>query len=232
MDQKALPFRKELDYEESLELLEGLLEVNQEYLVRFHPDFKAFYGRNKQEELLFWFVPPRLFPEYSPEKGLGAYVNALAQLPPEYLILLIQAGQAALGHVEDGEIVNHKVIRKYMVRAKQGKAQHKHLQAKGKSRLGSRIRLQQTEQFFEEINQKLIDWELDRIEKIYVQSSIPLWNKMFESKIPPPFEKRDSRIRKIPKDLPTPNFEVLREVQSFLGRGELRASETLEYLLD
>ncbi len=232
MDASILPLLRELDYEESLEILEGFLPLDKEYLVRYHKETQAFYGQDADGNLLFHFVPPRLFPYFIPDTTFVDYVKGVPDLPPEYLILLMQAGQAALAHLEDGEMVNHKVIRKYMVRAKQGKAQHKHLQTRGKSRLGSRIRLQQTGQFFEEINQKLIDWELDRIEQIFVQSSIPLWNKLFESKVPVPFEKRDPRIRKIPLDLPQPNFEVLREVQAFLEKGEVRLSGSLDYLLD
>ncbi len=69
-----------------------------------------------------------------------------------YVILLIQSGSCAMGYFEDGFNLEHKVFRSYMVRKKQGKSQIKYLKTKGKSRAGSRVRLAETLEFFENIN--------------------------------------------------------------------------------
>ena len=105
---------------------------------------------------------------------------------------------------------------------KQGKSQLKHLKTKGKSKLGSRIRLGNVVLFFEEINQKLLDWEIEEhIEHIFYSASIQLWNMVFESKVAPPFEKQDPRFMKIPSDVQTPNYEELLKLNEFVKQGLL-----------
>ncbi|NJL13474.1 MAG: hypothetical protein HC913_11015, partial [Microscillaceae bacterium] len=160
----------------------------------------------------------------SPEE----YLKQLPDLPPDYLILLIQAGQAALGHYEAGALLNHKIIRKYMVRAKQGKAQTSHLKTKGKSRAGSRIRLAQTDLFFEEINEKLQDWEVHSVEKIFVSTVQVWWNHLFEADTCPPFDKKDPRMVKIPLAVQPPNFEELERVHTYLSQAHWQFREDWE----
>ncbi len=81
-----------------------------------------------------------------------------------FSLVLVRAGQAAVGYFHQGQLIDHKVIRAYMVRQKQGKSQFKYLKTKGKSRAGSRIRLAETLLFFNEINKKL-NTELSKILK-------------------------------------------------------------------
>lgn len=129
------------------------------------------------------------------------------------LYVLMQAGSAAIGFSENGTIKNHKVIKKYMVRKKQGKAQLKHLNTKGKSRLGSRIRLQQSQKFFYEIHEKIAEWNvLKTTQTILYSASTGLWPFLFSSVENPVFGQRDERLVKIPLDLKEPNFKVLRYV--------------------
>src|SRR6187200_2123635 len=84
-----------------------------------------------------------------------------------YIILLIQSGNCAVGYYEDGQNVDHKVFRSYMIRKKQGTSQIKYLKTRGKSKAGSRVRLGETIEFFENINERLNeyfeDFEIDRI---------------------------------------------------------------------
>ena len=113
-----------------------------------------------------------------------------------------------------------------MVRKKQGKAQIKHLQTKGKSRLGSRIRLQNTVLFFEKINAKLKEWHqksaiFDKVERIGQSGSPDLWHLFYTSKEEAPFQKDDVRLRKIPLTVHIPNFEELQRVNLWVNRGEL-----------
>lgn len=138
------------------------------------------------------------------------------------LVVLIQAGHAAIGYFEENELVLHKVITRYMVRGN-GKAQHTYLKTRGKSKAGSRIRLAQTLDFFEEINQKIDEWAIiDDCQKVLYSASIPLWNMLFESKVASVFEKIDKRLLKIPIDVDVPNHAELLRIGEMMQEGQIR----------
>lgn len=142
--------------------------------------------------------------------------------PVHYVILLVQSGSCAIGYFENGINLDHKVFRAYMVRKKRGVSQIKHLKTKGKSRAGSRVRLAGTEEFFEHINERLQDYFKKRpVDKIALSCSKILIPYLFNSKTATPFDKRDSRILKIPKHIHTPIYEVLLDTNRFLLKGEL-----------
>ncbi|WP_165864870.1 hypothetical protein [Rufibacter latericius] len=139
-----------------------------------------------------------------------------------YVVVLIQAGNCAMGYFENGVNLDHKVFRSYMVRKKQGKSQIKYLKTKGKSRAGSRVRLGETAEFFENINGRLQEYfEEHPIDRIALSCSKTLLPYLYDSKIPTPFDKRDERILKIPKHVHTPIYQVLLDTNRFLTRGEL-----------
>ncbi|MBA9078979.1 hypothetical protein [Rufibacter quisquiliarum] len=152
-------------------------------------------------------------------------VSSPAGFSPEkinYVVLLIQAGNCAMGYFEDGVNLHHKVFRSYMVRKKQGKSQIKYLKTKGKSRAGSRVRLGETEEFFANINGRLQEYFQEHtVHRIALSCSKTLWPYLFEAEVSTPFDKRDERLFKIPKHVHTPIFEVLQDVNRFLLRGEL-----------
>lgn len=142
-----------------------------------------------------------------------------------YTIILIQSGAAALGFFEGAKVKRHKVIKKYMVRQKQGKSQIKYLKSKGKSRLGSRIRLKNAISFFEEINETLGDFDMaSTSETILLSVPVNLKNMFFTANPPPPFEKRDPRIKKVPLDIRLPRFKELEHVNWVMSRGILRSA--------
>ncbi|WP_143961022.1 hypothetical protein [Litoribacter populi] len=149
-----------------------------------------------------------------------------------YIVLLIRSGIASIGYFENGENIDHKVFRSYMVRKKQGKSQIKHLKTKGKSRAGSRVRLAETLEFFEEINERLDQYFSQYfVGKIALSCSTTLIPYLFNSKTPTPFEKSDSRIKTVPRHIQNPTFEALMATNEFLKKGELRYKpEALELL--
>ncbi|WP_181163739.1 hypothetical protein [Pontibacter mangrovi] len=151
------------------------------------------------------------------------YGNGLAETKKtNYVILLIQAGNCAMGYFENGVNLDHKVYRSYMVRKKQGKSQIKYLKTKGKSRAGSRVRLGETAEFFENINGRLQDYfEEHEIDRIAISCSKTLLPYLYSSKVPTPFQKQDPRLLKIPKHIHTPIYEVLLDANRYLQRGEL-----------
>jgi hypothetical protein len=150
------------------------------------------------------------------------YPGIASEKPVNYVVLLIQAGNCALGYFEGGRCLDHKVFRSYMVRKKQGKSQIKYLKTKGKSRAGSRVRLGETDEFFANINGRLQDYFRDhRIDRIAISCSKTLLPYLYSATVRTPFDKRDPRLLKIPKHIHTPIYEVLLDANRFLQRGEL-----------
>jgi len=154
-------------------------------------------------------------------ESLESYLPRLQPVPPPYLIVLIQAGHAALGYYERDELLKHKVVRKYMVRNKQGKAQITYLHRKGKSRAGSRIRLANTVAFFNEINACLGSWPHASAARVLFSCSARMWGLLHGAKSPPPFAKDDPRLAKVPRSVRTPNFKELQAVNYFIRQGQL-----------
>ena len=164
----------------------------------------------------------------APEKDLS-----LPEKPVHYVILLVQSGSCAIGYFENGLNLDHKVFRAYMVRKKRGVSQIKHLKTKGKSRAGSRVRLAETEEFFEHINERLQAYfAAHHIDRIALSVSKILIPYLFSSKTKTPFDKRDERIFKIPKHIHTPIYEVLLDANKFLQKGELIYEENQQELAD
>lgn len=138
-----------------------------------------------------------------------------------YVLILIRSGQAAVGLFENGELLDHKVFRAYMVRKKQGKSQIKHLKTKGKSRAGSRVRLAETLEFFDQINSRLNSYFNEyRIDSIGLSCATTLIPYFYGGKEETPFLKNDDRIFKIPIHTKSPTFEALLKVNEFLNKSE------------
>lgn len=150
-----------------------------------------------------------------------------------YILLLIQSGNCAMGYFENGVNLDHKVFRSYMVRKKQGKSQIKYLKTKGKSRAGSRVRLGESVEFFENINERLqVYFEDHQVHRIAISCSKTLIPYLFNSKVSTPFEKNDPRLYKIPKHIHTPIYEVMLDANKFLLRGELIYEEMHQPLIN
>lgn len=178
-----------------------------------------------QNELIYFRLPITIPPPNQLLSGAATQVN--------YIILLIQSGSCAVGYFENGVNLNHKVFRAYMVRMKQGKSQIKHLKTKGKSRAGSRVRLGETVEFFENINERLQEYFAQhQIHRIALSCSKILIPYLFNSKVPTPFDKKDERIYKIPKHINLPIYDVLLDTHKFLLKGELIYEEPYQGIVD
>jgi hypothetical protein len=164
----------------------------------------------------------RLPPAWPPARAgqpLADYLAALPDTPPPFLLVLIQAGHSAIGFSAGGELLQHKVIKKYMVRGN-GRAQVGYLETRGKSKAGSRVRLANTVSFFEDINGKLAEWEVaDSAARIFYSCSEKLRPLWFGSKVAPPFDRDDPRLQKVPHDVQRPGLEELVKVNRSLQRG-------------
>lgn len=140
-----------------------------------------------------------------------------------YLVMLVQAGIASLGAFEQGNMLYHKVIRKYMVRKCQGKNQLKHLREKGKSREGSRIRLQQTQEFIHEIQDTLTGWKeiLDETGMIYYSCDVRLFSEIFSGDKKSVISPSGIQFIKIPFYVKPPNYKELVHVNYSLSTSTL-----------
>lgn len=127
-----------------------------------------------------------------------------------FALVLIRAGQAATGYFHLGELIDHKVFRAYMIRQKQGVSQIKHLKTKGKSRAGSRIRLAETERFFEEINERLNSY-FDRfpIDFWGISCAKTMWPFYFSSEVSPPFSQKQENLIELPAHIAQASLEEL-----------------------
>lgn len=164
-------------------------------------------------------VPP-VWPQ--PEAGapVSHYLDSLAEEPPSRVLMLVQAGYGALGCWTPGRLL-HRSFSRYMVRRGQGKAQLTYRKEKGKSRLGSRIRLQQSVKFFADISDTLAEWEDDffavsEAQQIWLGVPVRLSSELWQSNTPPPFPSDDPRIRRVPFTVQRPSFAGLKRINFML----------------
>ena len=205
-----------LDYDDTIELLEDLLEEEADVRAEGHEiSWTSDEGSAGSLKLSL------LFPSIDDE--FEDYVRSLETDMPSYAVILMRAGSASLGFYERGELRAHKVIRKYMVRMKQGKAQLTHMKTKGKSRAGSRIRLRESLEFFEEINEKLREWFEGFGDPQLIFYSMPVTFKSlwFGSDVAPPFSPDDKRLTHIPIHVHQPDHEELGRVARLLATSVL-----------
>lgn len=148
-------------------------------------------------------------------------------------LVMIRAGIAVSGYFHNGEMLDHKVFRAYMVRQKQGKSQIKYLKTKGKSRAGSRLRLGESEQFFEEINERLQQYNKDyAITTWGISCGKTLWPYFFGSDMPTPFSKNAENLISIPFHVQQPDFATLQEIHKKLNGIHLTLSEKGQEIFD
>lgn len=143
-----------------------------------------------------------------------------------FSLVLVRAGQAATGYFHRGELIDHKVFRAYMVRQKQGSSQIKHLKTKGKSRAGSRIRLAETERFFEEINERLTSYS-DRFPMDFwgISCAKTMWPYYFSSQVPPPFSQKEENLIELPAHISKASLEELTAAGELVQRFHLIFSD-------
>ncbi|OOG73694.1 hypothetical protein [Algoriphagus sp. A40] len=146
-----------------------------------------------------------------------------------FSLVLIRAGQAVTGYFHRGELIDHRVFRAYMVRQKQGVSQIKYLKTKGKSRAGSRIRLAESEHFFEEINERLQTYSGKfPIDFWGISCAKTMWPFYFSSSIPAPFSSKDENLIELPIHIPQASLEVLKLVGNLIQKFHLILSDNGE----
>jgi len=163
-------------------------------------------------------VPPGI----DPRQWLDEFPSFLGL----HVVALLEAGAAALGVFDDGEPIHHKTVRKYVVRGT-GKYQRTHLETKGKSRYGSRLRLRNAVRFFEEVGERLNRWdeELGPFDRVFAAGTRRVWTDLFECRVPPPFGPGDPAWCRIGLDVRAVTHEEMLRVYRELGTGRLERSD-------
>ena len=198
-----------------------LQNAHQKYSLTLAEDTKSFVRKDQKGEIIYQLFPPSILP--CQHSSILSYLDDLKQKEiQKSLVLLIRSGAASLGISQGDELLRHKVITKYVTRKKQGKSQFTYLKKKGKSRLGSRIRLQNMKDFFVEINEKLCQWEeLVACQFLFYSAPVRLWPELFTAKTTIPISRQDPRWHKIPIYIRTPNFKELKHICYELSHGTI-----------
>ncbi|MFX1283777.1 MAG: hypothetical protein ACFFB5_08980 [Promethearchaeota archaeon] len=205
-----------LSYVDSLDFLHKIKKINHQFIYNKIEKIFQYINVRGDFQCKIQFAP-LLFAKKLDLLNLNRFIDILPA-EPLYLILLIRAGYAALGFSQNGILTHHKVIKKYMVRKKQGKAQLTYQAQRGKARGGAKLRLARTNEFLIEINTKLNDWQdsIKEAQWIMFQCSPRLWNGIFKTKILTPFDKNDERLHKIGLNTYKPSYGELQRINGLL----------------
>ena len=210
------------DWRESAEVVERTLEDHELVLHekgRHFVSVEELEGQPRVEVFL-----PEVMP--AEERSPAAYIDEWFDELGDHLVILVQAGAAALGWWEDDELLHSKVLKAYVVRGR-GRAQTIYAKTKGKSRYGSRLRLQNAQKHLIEINERIHEWwsECGDADKVFYSCPQRMWPELFATRPPPPFDQRDERLAKVPIHVHTPNTDELLRVRRKLTRGRVLRRE-------
>ncbi|MCA8956530.1 MAG: hypothetical protein KDC87_10685 [Planctomycetes bacterium] len=180
-----------------------------------------FTGEHRLEGRSIRVELPLVVPPAAPDESVDTWLARLPHRLGLHWVILLQAGAASLGAFDDGEVLHTKSEKKYVVRGT-GRAQPTHLKTRGKSRYGSRLRLQNAKRLLSEVNQRLTDWlaELGAPERVFCSCPVRLWADLRAADPPLPLAESLPRT-KIPLDLPVPTTEVLLRTYRRLCHGRV-----------
>lgn len=167
-------------------------------------------------------VLPFLLPPPRPGEVVDAYAARVPERVGRQCVVLLQAGAMALGYWDEDELLRHKAQKRYVVRGN-GKAQPLHRATKGKSRYGSRLRLQNWQRLLTDVTERLTDWwdELGEPEQVFVSVPVRAFAPLWAAEPPPPFALRDPRVRHVPRHVHVPDHRELLAVRRWLAHGRI-----------
>ncbi len=217
-----IPQTQVVSYEQVLLLVNQADEKGWE--IRYLPEKHQLLLENKVSWLAKLFLPWTMtcLPE-------GKFQ---VQEDVHYCLTLVRAGQASLGYFHQGKLLDHKVFRGYLVRQKQGKSQFKYLKTKGKSRAGSRIRLEETLVFFKEINERLQVYAKQYPLNFWgLGCAKTMWPLLFDGEVKPPFSSKSAELIELPYPFTKGSYEELQELELRLQQFHLLLSPLAEPLI-
>ncbi|GAQ88565.1 hypothetical protein KFL_004400030 [Klebsormidium nitens] len=151
---------------------------------------------------------------------------SLLRRKEKHLVILLTSAAAALCIWEDGQLVRHKVITAYTVRAKQGKSQLNHMRGKtgGGLSVGGSLRMQETARLFIRVNEKLTEWAdaLEGCGALFHSGPIRAWNEVFSCRdVPCPLDRRDPRWVRVGLSTQKPRLKELQRICYILSHGAM-----------
>lgn len=157
-----------------------------------------------------------------PGESIADFRARASLLPLRRVVVLLQYGAMAMGYWDGEALVRHKAEKRYVVRGN-GTAQVTHLRTKGKSRYGSRLRLQNWELLLRDVTERLVAWreELPEPERVFLAMTPRAASALWSIDPAPPFARDDARIRRVPRHVHVPDHAELLAVDRWLSSGEL-----------
>lgn len=167
-------------------------------------------------------VLPAVVAPAMPGESIAAFLARASIEPRRHVVALLQYGAMAMGYWDGASLVRHKAEKRYVVRGN-GAAQVTHLRTKGKSRYGSRLRLQNWQLLLADVTERFVAWweELPEPELVFLAMNPRAAAALWQAEPPPPFPRDDPRIRRVPRHVHVPDHEELLAVERFLASGEL-----------
>lgn len=171
------------------------------------------------------FTPPLVQPIPADCSTPEAYLRGLHDTLGLQAVVLLRAGATAIGLWRDDELLAHKAFKRYVVRGN-GKAQTTHLATKGKSKYGSRLRLQNARRQLEETNERLTAWTTEHgpFDRLLYAAPERLWADLLRADPPPPFDPDSAR--RIPLHTHTPDHRELLRVRRIIARGRIEGPDS------
>lgn len=174
--------------------------------------------------------PPAIAPRIGPGETIESYLGRLRQRPGQdagerdelQFVLLLRAGAAALGCWAGERLLYHKALRTYVVRGN-GKAQSTWLKTRGKSRYGSRLRLQNWQRLLDDVGERL-QWSVEQFgqpERVFTAMPVRVASELWGAASPPPLARDDARLQRLAVHVHRPDFEELLRVRRWMARGRL-----------
>ncbi|MCA8978203.1 MAG: hypothetical protein KDC98_25975 [Planctomycetes bacterium] len=179
---------------------------------------RAFVSEDGMARLL----PPLLVTTPLADERIGDYARRFGIEAGRHVVLLMRAAGVALGYWDGEELLRHKAIRKYVVRGS-GKAQPVHLESKGKSRYGSRLRLQNWRRLLTETNERLRQWWIEpgEPERLFLSVPVRVFSDLLAADPAPPFARGDALLTRIPLHVHRPDHAELLRVHRWLAVGSV-----------
>jgi hypothetical protein len=217
-----IPQTQVVSYAQALLLVDQAAKMGWE--IRLLPEKNQLIVENEGGWLLKLFLPWTL--SWHSERKFQELDDV------HFCLTLVRAGQAAVGYFHQGKLLDHKVFRGYLVRQKQGKSQFKYLKTKGKSRAGSRIRLEETLLFFNEINERLQVYAKQYPLNFWgLGCAKTLWPLLFDGEITAPFTSKSRELIELPYPFTKGSYEELQELELRLQQFHLLLSPAGKELL-
>ncbi len=182
---------------------------------------RVWTGRSPAGTVSTITLPPAVLPDDLPPSDPRTFAAALRTRLGRELVLLIQAGAFAAALFVDDELLVHRARRRYVIRGR-GRAQPTHLDRRGKSRYGSRLRLQNARRLVDDLRDCLAGWVAahGEPERVHLSCPVRLWADFASAR--PPLPLGATTPRRVPFHVQRPTFAELTRVRFLLTHGELR----------